>query len=97
MRATADPNAYQTGNLDSITAVVIGGTSLFGGRGGVVGTVVGVALSRLVGYFAGWSTIITPGSVAFAFLVSVSVGLVFGLYPAARAAALDPVVALHYE
>src|SRR5882757_3104820 len=32
----ADPNAYQTGNLDSITAVVIGGTSLFGGRGGVL-------------------------------------------------------------
>ncbi|WP_226346567.1 ABC transporter permease [Agilicoccus flavus] len=37
----ADPNAFQTGNLDSITAVVIGGTSLFGGRGGVWGTVVG--------------------------------------------------------
>jgi fructose transport system permease protein len=41
---TADPNAYQTGNLDSITAVVIGGTSLFGGRGGVVGTVVGALI-----------------------------------------------------
>lgn len=37
----ADPNAFQTGNLDSITAVVIGGTSLFGGRGGVWGTFVG--------------------------------------------------------
>jgi fructose transport system permease protein len=37
----ADPNAFQTGNLDSITAVVIGGTSLFGGRGGVPGTVLG--------------------------------------------------------
>ena len=37
----ADPNAYQTGNLDSITAVVIGGTSLFGGRGGIPGTVLG--------------------------------------------------------
>jgi fructose transport system permease protein len=41
---TADPNAYQTGNLDSITAVVIGGTSLFGGRGGVVGTVIGALI-----------------------------------------------------
>jgi fructose transport system permease protein len=41
---TADPNAYQTGNLDSITAVVIGGTSLFGGRGGVIGTVVGALI-----------------------------------------------------
>jgi fructose transport system permease protein len=41
---TADPNAYQTGNLDSITAVVIGGTSLFGGRGGVAGTAVGALI-----------------------------------------------------
>ena len=42
----ATPNAIPTGNLDSITAVVIGGTSLFGGRGGVVGTAIG-ALDRL--------------------------------------------------
>ncbi|WP_026181229.1 ABC transporter permease [Demetria terragena] len=41
---TADPNAYQTANLDSITAVVIGGTSLFGGRGSVWGTVVGALI-----------------------------------------------------
>jgi fructose transport system permease protein len=41
---SADPSAYQTANLDSITAVVIGGTSLFGGRGGVVGTVIGVLI-----------------------------------------------------
>jgi fructose transport system permease protein len=40
----ADPNAFQTGNLDSITAVVIGGTSLFGGRGSVIGTVVGALI-----------------------------------------------------
>ncbi|AHI01993.1 ABC transporter permease [Kutzneria albida] len=40
----ADPNAYQTGNLDSITAVVLGGTSLFGGRGSVLGTLVGALI-----------------------------------------------------
>lgn len=40
----ADPNAYQMANLDSITAVVIGGTSLFGGRGSVVGTLIGVLI-----------------------------------------------------
>ncbi|MCA0251781.1 MAG: ABC transporter permease [Actinobacteria bacterium] len=40
----ADPSAYQTANLDSITAVVIGGTSLFGGRGGVVGTLIGTLI-----------------------------------------------------
>ncbi|MEQ5841220.1 ABC transporter permease [Paraburkholderia acidicola] len=40
----ADPSAYQTANLDAITAVVIGGTSLFGGRGGVAGTFVGALI-----------------------------------------------------
>jgi fructose transport system permease protein len=43
-----DPNAGQTANLDSITAVVLGGTSLFGGRGNVLGTLVG---SLIVGVF----------------------------------------------
>jgi fructose transport system permease protein len=40
----ADPNAYQLGNLDSITAVVLGGTSLFGGRGSVIGTMMGALI-----------------------------------------------------
>jgi fructose transport system permease protein len=40
----ADPNGYSTANLDSITAVVIGGTSLFGGRGGVFGTLIGTLI-----------------------------------------------------
>lgn len=40
----ADPNAYQNANLETITAVVIGGTSLFGGRGSVVGTLLGMLL-----------------------------------------------------
>jgi putative ABC transport system permease protein len=50
-----------------------------------------------VGSFAGWSTITTPASIILAFVVSVSVGLVFGVYPARRAATLDPVQSLHYE
>lgn len=41
---TADPSGYSTANLDSITAVVIGGTSLFGGRGGVIGTFIGALI-----------------------------------------------------
>jgi fructose transport system permease protein len=43
-----DPQAGQTGNLDSITAVVLGGTSLFGGRGNIMGTLVG---ALIVGVF----------------------------------------------
>jgi fructose transport system permease protein len=40
----ADPNAFQLGNLQSITAVVLGGTSLFGGRGSVLGTLLGALI-----------------------------------------------------
>lgn len=40
----ADPNAYQNANLETITAVVIGGTSLFGGRGSVIGTLIGTLI-----------------------------------------------------
>ncbi|MQA12180.1 MAG: ABC transporter permease [Pseudonocardiaceae bacterium] len=40
----ADPNAFQIGNLDAITAVVLGGTSLFGGRGSVLGTMIGALI-----------------------------------------------------
>ena len=72
-------------------------TTLITVTGGFVGTVVGVGLSQLVAYFAGWSTIVTVTSVAVACLVSVTVGIVFGLYPAVSAARLDPVHALHYE
>jgi len=43
-----DPNAGQTDNLDSITAVVLGGTSLFGGRGTVIGALIG---ALIVGVF----------------------------------------------
>jgi putative ABC transport system permease protein len=72
-------------------------TTIISLAGGILGVLVGVALSRLIGYLAGWSTIVTTTSIVLAFAVSVTIGLVFGLYPAARAASLDPVKALHYE
>ncbi len=72
-------------------------TTIISLAGGVMGVIVGVGLSQLIGYFAGWSTIVTTTSIVLAFLVSVAIGLVFGLYPAVRAAGLDPVKALHYE
>jgi putative ABC transport system permease protein len=72
-------------------------TTIISLAGGVVGVVTGVGLSQLIGYAAGWSTIVTTWSIVLAFFVSVAIGLIFGLYPAVRAAALDPVKALHYE
>jgi putative ABC transport system permease protein len=72
-------------------------TTIISLAGGIIGVVVGVGLSQLIGYLAGWSTIVTTTSIVLAFFVSVGIGLVFGLYPAVRAAGLDPVKALHYE
>ncbi len=55
-----DPNAGQTENLDAITAVVLGGTSLFGGRGNVLGTLVG---ALIVGVFRNGLTLMGVSSV----------------------------------
>jgi len=65
--------------------------------GGSFGIVFGFAMSRLIAWLAGWSTIVTVTSILLAFLVSITVGLVFGIYPAVQAARLDPVEALRYE
>ncbi len=65
--------------------------------GGTLGIGFGFGISRLIAWLAGWSTIVTASSILLAFLVSVSVGLAFGIYPATKAARLDPVEALRYE
>jgi putative ABC transport system permease protein len=65
--------------------------------GGSIGVVFGFFVSRLIAWLAGWSTIVTFGSILLAFLVSISVGLIFGIYPATKAARLDPVEAIRYE
>ncbi len=65
--------------------------------GGIMGIGFGFAISRLIAWLAGWSTIMTFSSIALSFLFSVSIGLIFGIYPAMKAAQLDPVEAIRYE
>jgi putative ABC transport system permease protein len=65
--------------------------------GGLLGIGVGFAMSEMIAWFAGWSTVVTAASILLAFAVSLSVGLVFGIYPAMKAARLDPVEAIRYE
>jgi putative ABC transport system permease protein len=65
--------------------------------GGLIGIVFGFGMSRVIALLAGWSTIVTLLSILLAFLVSVSVGLIFGTYPAVKAARLDPAEAIRYE
>lgn len=65
--------------------------------GGLIGIGLGVVMSRTVAYLGDWKAIITLGSILLGFLFSVIVGLIFGLYPARKAARMDPIEALRYE
>ena len=65
--------------------------------GGVTGVIIGILLAKIVAAYAGWPTVITFTSLVVSTGVSMTVGLVSGLYPATRAAELDPIEALRYE
>jgi putative ABC transport system permease protein len=68
--------------------------SLFGG---LIGILVGLGVSALIGQIAGWGLQISASTIAAAVAFSLLVGVVFGVWPARQAARLDPITALRYE
>jgi hypothetical protein len=65
--------------------------------GGLIGIALGIGASKLISLASGMSTVISVPTIVLSFAFSMAIGLVFGIYPARKAAKLNPIDALHYE
>ncbi|WP_295285309.1 ABC transporter permease [Veillonella sp.] len=65
--------------------------------GGIIGIILGIGSSKLIGLASGMSTVISIPTIVMSFAFSMAIGLIFGIYPARKAAKLNPIDALHYE
>ncbi len=72
-------------------------TAVISSVGGIIGVLLGIAVPPLVSHWSGIPAVVQPWSPVLAFLIAVSIGVVFGVYPARRAASMDPVEALRAE
>ncbi|MEW5873991.1 MAG: ABC transporter permease [Candidatus Zixiibacteriota bacterium] len=74
--------------IESITLAILGG---------VIGILLGIGAATIMARFYNWNTLISPPAVVISFGFALIVGIFFGLYPARKAALLDPIDALRYE
>ena len=65
--------------------------------GGIIGIILGVGGSSMIAKVAGWSTSVTISSILLSFGFSAAIGIIFGVFPAQKAAGLRPIDALRYE
>ena len=65
--------------------------------GGFIGIAFGIGASKVIGMVSGMSTVISVPTIIMSFAFSMAIGLIFGIYPARKAAKLNPIDALHYE
>jgi putative ABC transport system permease protein len=72
-------------------------SSAISGLGGVIGIVLGLALAKIISAVTPFPSSVDPFSILLAIVMSTSLGLFFGIYPANKAAKLDPVEALRSE
>ncbi|MGD9159815.1 MAG: FtsX-like permease family protein, partial [Desulfobacteraceae bacterium] len=65
--------------------------------GGILGLGLGITIPLFITLFSGMPTVITAFSIMLPFIISIGIGIIFGIYPAARAAEVDPIIALRHE
>ena len=72
-------------------------TTVLSTTGGIIGLGVGTLIPFLITYFSGMTTVITLQGILLPLLISMTIGILFGLYPAVHAAKVEPIVALRHE
>ena len=65
--------------------------------GGIIGLMLGIAIPWFITFFAKMPTVITPVGILLPLTVSIGIGIIFGIYPAAKASSVDPIIALRHE